>query len=73
MVQVSIEYGPTGGALLDQLNDQGHTIDNPDKWEELRVSALRLSLAGVLTEHMAKRTFERLHNSIMKNVKELKH
>ena len=66
MSQVTIDYGAMGPALVDQLKAQDHTLDNADKWEELRVALLRLSMANVLTEAMTTKGFGRLHNEIVK-------
>lgn len=70
-MQITIDYGAQAPALIDQLAERGHTIENPDRWEELRVALLRLSIANVLTDAMAQKAFGRLHNSVMKNVKEI--
>lgn len=72
MTQVTINYGATAPALVDQLEPQGQTLPNPDKWEELRVALLRLSFSGVLTEAMTEKAFGRLNNSILKNITEIK-
>jgi hypothetical protein len=71
MAQLAISYGATQPPIIDQLNDQGHTIDDPNKWEGLREAILRLAFAGVLTDAMTTKSLQRLHNNVMKYSREI--
>lgn len=66
MARVEINYGPKAGPIIDQLKEQGHTIEDVDVYEALREAILRLAYAHTLTEAMATKAFQRLHNNVMR-------
>ena len=64
--QLSISYGGGQPPIADQLKEQGHTIDEPEKYELYRECILRLVVGGPLTDAMATKAMERLHGLVMR-------
>lgn len=64
--QIGISYGGGQPPIIEQLNAQGHTIDEPERYEVLRENILRLVIAGPLTDAMATKAMQRLHGLVMR-------
>lgn len=67
--QLAISYGGGQPPIIDQLKEQGHTVDDPQRYEVLRECILRLVVAGPLTDAMATKAMERLHGLVMRAAK----
>lgn len=67
--QIGISYGGGQPSIIEQLNEQGHTIEEPERYETLRENILRLVIAGPLTEAMAAKAMQRLHGLVMRFAK----
>jgi hypothetical protein len=66
MAQIGISYGGGQPPIIEQLKAQGHTIEDPEKYEQLRENILRLYMAGPLTEAMSTKAMQRLHGLVMR-------
>lgn len=69
MPQLEIAYGGGQPPILEQLKEQDHTIDEPEKYELYRECILRLFVGGPLTEAMSTKAMQRLHGLVLRNAR----